>query len=289
MIPLSMDNISVMSVQYWHTSFEYFLSSMERCQLKNIELWAGAPHYSYDCFETRADAEAHIRAMRRQMEARGMQVVMLTPEQLNYPINIAGREAGYRKKSLDYFTRAMEDALLFGTDRVFITSGWGLLDEPREDAWRRSVDSLGELCARAEKMGVSLVIEQLQPYESNLLTTCDDMVRMLNEVSSPALQCCVDLVAMAVVGDELQDFFDRLPGRVRHIHFADGNPSGHYICGDGNLPLRGYLATLEANQYSGYLTLEINDSIYWDDPHTSIARSAEFLRRWLPETVEKAA
>mgnify|MGYP002508285909 CR=1 FL=1 len=33
-----------------------------------------------------------------------------------------------------------------------------------------------------------------------------DIKRMLREVDSPALCCCVDLVAMEVAGDTLEDF-----------------------------------------------------------------------------------
>ncbi|HPH94688.1 MAG TPA: TIM barrel protein [Anaerolineaceae bacterium] len=280
---LSMQHISVMSVQYWHYSFDYFLNSMEQCGLKNIEFWAGAPHYCFDDHETRAEASQKITAMRRQIEARGMRMIMYTPEQLNYPVNIAGRDPAYRRKSLNYFIRAMEDALEFGCPRVFITSGWGLRDEPREEAWKRSVESLALLSRQATEKGVTLVIEQLQPYESNLLVTGADMARMVSEVDSSALQCCVDLVAMAVSGERLQPFFDRLGPRVQHIHFADGSPSGHFILGDGHLPLLEYLKILEANDYMGYLTLEINDAIYWENPHDSIARSAAYLRRFLPE------
>jgi protein FrlC len=278
-----MQNIAVMSVQYWHYSFEYFLNSMEKCNLHNIDLWGGAPHYCFDNYKTRAEANQRISEIRKQIEGRGMKVITFTPEQLNYPINIAGREAAYRIKSLDYFMRSMEDALAFGTNRLFMTSGWGLLDEPREDAWKRSVESLQFLSEKAQELNVTLIIEQLQPYESNLLTTCNDMRRMLHEVNSDALQCCVDLVAMAVVKDELQPFFDQMPGRIHHIHFADGNPSGHYVWGDGNLPMMDYVHTLEANNYAEYLTLEINDAIYWNDPHDSIDRTARYLRRYLPE------
>lgn len=283
MTHISMQNIAVMSVQYWHYSFDYFLDSMERCQIKNIELWAGAPHYCFDDHQTRGEANRKIAMMRRKIEDRGMKVIMLTPEQLNYPINLAGHEDGYRRKSLDYFFRYMDDALEFGTDRLFVTSGWGLLDEPREDAWKRSVDSMQILCDRAKQTGVKLVLEQLQPYESNLVTTAVDMQRLLAEVGSDALFCCVDIVAMAVAGDMLESFLIPLGNRVNHIHFADGNPSGHYVWGDGNLPMMEYIYTLETHQYSEYLTLEINDSIYWTDPHQSIARTASYLRRFLPE------
>jgi fructoselysine 3-epimerase len=279
---LTTQNISVMSVQYWHYSFDYFLDSMEKCGLKHIELWAGAPHYCFDDYRDRRHAWRKIARMRRQIEARGMDVILFTPEQLNYPINIAGRDAAYRQKSIRYFERSMQDALEFGTQRVFITSGWGMLDELREEAWKRSVDSLQRLCQKAAECGVTLIIEQLQPYESNLLTSCADMARMITEVGSERLQCCVDVVAMAVVGDSLQSFFDCLGNRVQHIHLGDGNPSGHYVLGDGSLPICDYLATLEKDDYGGYVTLEINDSIYWTDPHDSIARSAQYLRNILP-------
>jgi len=43
-----------------------------------------------------------------------------------------------------------------------------------------------------------------------------------------------------------------------------------------------YLQVLEKYDYQGYLTLEINDSIYWDDPHRSIERTARYLRQVLP-------
>ena len=57
----------------------------------------------------------------------------------------------------------------------------------------------------------------------------------------------------------------------------------HPDLGDGNLPLKEYIRTLEAHNYTGIVDLEINDSIYWDDPHTSVKRSADYLRAFLPE------
>mgnify|MGYP002682305338 FL=1 len=280
---ISMQNVSVMTVQYWHYSFEYVLDSIEKCGLKYLELWAGAPHYTLDDYPDRASASRKIAKMRRQIEDRGMKVIMLTPEQLNYPFNLAGREEEYRQKSIRNVARLMEDALEFGTNRLFVIPGWGLLDEPREEAWKRSVDSFQVLSKRAEELGVKMVVEQLQPYESNLVNTCADMERLLKEVNSEQMEFCVDLVAMEVVGEKLQTFFDVLGSRVRHIHLADGNPSGHYILGDGNLPIQEYIDTLERNDYTDYLTLEINDSIYWDDPHTSIEKTVNYLRKLIPE------
>ena len=264
---LTMQNVSVMSVQYWHYSFDFFLDSMERCRVKNIDLWGGAPHYCRLDHPTSAAANRKISGMRRQIEDRGMRVVIYTPETLNYPFSLSSPENELRSRTVDFLDMASDDALAFGTDRLFINSGCGLLDLPREESWSRAVETIGRICEFAEKKGVTVIMEQLQPYESNLVVTCSDVARMLGEVGSANLQACVDLVAMEVAGDTLQEYYDAIPDRIRHIHYADGGPSGHYILGDGNLPLTDYISTLEAHGYSEFVTLEIDDSIYWSDPH----------------------
>ena len=270
-----------MSVQYAQYSFDAFLDSMERCGMRNVELWAGAPHFCEEMADSPGEVRRRIRELRRKMEDRGMRVVCLTPEQLNYPVNLASPDPVFRRRSVESFLRHLEYAREFGTERLFVTSGVGMRDRDREECWACARDSLATLARAAGDAGVRLSMEQLQPYESNLATTCADLERMVREVDSPHLECCVDLVAMAVSGEELQDFFDRLPGRIGHVHFADGNPSGHYVLGAGNLPLRDYLRTLEANGYEGSLTREINDSLYVEAPHPALAESVRYLREEL--------
>lgn len=42
---ITMQDVAVMSVQYVQYSFAYYLDSMKRCGLSNIDMWGGAPHY----------------------------------------------------------------------------------------------------------------------------------------------------------------------------------------------------------------------------------------------------
>ena len=91
------------------------------------------------------------------------------------------------------------------------------------------------------------------------------------------MQVCVDVVAMEVMKENLEVQFDLFGSKIKLIHFCDGNPSGHYVLGDGNLPLKEYIDVLKKNNFMGYLSLEINDSIYWGDPHDSIRRSVRYM------------
>ena len=191
-------------------------------------------------------------------------------------------DSALRDRTVDYMKYAMEDALAFGTNRVFLNTGCHPRDLPREEGWKRTADSYRRLCDVAEKWGIQLVLEQLQPYESNLVLNLADIKRMLREVDSPALCCCVDLVAMEVAGDTLEDFCKDLGDKLQWVHYSD---SHHLILGDGDYgreKLEGWVRTLEKYHYQNCIDLEINDSLYWEDPHTSVQRS-EALRR------EKAA
>lgn len=280
---ITMQDVAVMSVQYVQYTFPYYLDSMGRSGLSKVDMWGGAPHYCRLDYNTSLEAERQIARLRREMEARGMEAVIYTPETLGYPFSYSTPDLPLRARTLDYMKAAMEDALAFGTDRVFLNTGCHPRDLSREEGWKRTVESYRLLCDRAEQLGVKLILEQLQPYESNLVLNLADIRRMLEEVDSPALCCCVDLVAMEVAGDTLEQFCQALGSRLQWVHYSD---SHHLILGDGDFgreKLEGYVRTLERYDYSGCLDLEINDSIYWEDPHTSIRRSADYLRTFLPE------
>ena len=276
MSKITMDNFAVMSVQYVHYSLEYYLDSMVKNGLKHVDLWGGIPHYCRLDYPFAEDAKKKIGSIRAMMEERGLDVSVYTLETLAYPYSFSHPEEEVRKRTVDYFSMAMDDALLFGTNKVFLNSGCGLLDLPREESFARLVDTYKKIAAIAEQKGIELVLEQLQPYESNLVLNLQDIKRVLDEVDSPAMYICVDVVAMAVAGEELKDYFEVLGrDRIKLIHFAD---TCHYILGDGELPLKDYLKTLEEYDYDGIVDLEINDSIYWDDPHESIRKSVEWLK-----------
>ncbi len=276
MSKITMDNFAVMSVQYVHYSLEYYLDSMVKNGLKHVDLWGGIPHYCRLDYPFAEDAKKKIGSIRAMMEERGLDVSVYTPETLAYPYSFSHPEEEVRKRTVDYFSMAMDDALLFGTNKVFLNSGCGLLDLPREESFARLVDTYKKIAVIAEQKGIELVLEQLQPYESNLVLNLQDIKRVLDEVDSPAMYICVDVVAMAVAGEELKDYFEVLGrDRIKLIHFAD---TCHYILGDGELPLKDYLKTLEEYDYDGIVDLEINDSIYWDDPHESIRKSVEWLK-----------
>ena len=269
-----MENIAVLSVQYVQYSFDYFIESMEKCGVKNIEFWGALPHYCRLDYNRSEDAQKALQSIRGKLEEKGMKVIMYTPETLAYPYSFSHPDESIRNRTISYFEDAFQDAVTLGTNRVFLNSGCGLRDLDREVSWMNAVDTIRKICTAAQKYEVELVLEQLQPYESNLVCTLEDMEKMLSDVDCENLKVCLDVVAMEVSGDTIDDFFRILGNRIVHIHLADSN---HQILGEGEYPVDEYLRDIRKNRFQGYVSLEINDSIYWLDPHDSIRKSVEYL------------
>ncbi len=278
---IGMQDIAVMSVQYAQYSFDYFLKSMETCGVKNVDMWGGAPHYCRLDYNTSGEAAKAIRELKDRMAARGMKTVMYTPETLAYPYSYSTSNDALRARTIDYMKHAMEDALEFGTHYLFMNTGCHSRDMDREEGMKRTIESYAVLCEYAKRYGVELVFEQLQPYESDLCVNIEDMKRIVKEVNSDALKICIDITAMNVAGETLQQYFDVFGKKLYWVHYSD---SHHLALGEGDYgreKLADMIHTLERNGYEGLLDLEINDSVYLEDPHAAIEKSVDYLKTLL--------
>jgi protein FrlC len=271
-----MSRIAGMNLHYLQYSLEYFLNSMVKYDVRNIELWGGYPHlYSEDL------TLKQVGQIRKEIETRGLNLACYTPEQLMYANNIAATEMGLRNKSIDYYMKNVEITAELGTKYMLMTSGWGYYNEPTNAPWERSREALRVLADKAKELDVILLLEPLQPFESNLITNLKKLRQMLDEINSESMKGMVDLVAMAVAGDTVHEYFQVLGDQLIHIHLIDGTPSGHLACGDGTLPLEQYITDITAHDYQGYLSLELAASSYYTDPDLAFERSINYLKKIL--------
>ena len=180
------------------------------------------------------------------------------------------------KNSMDIVKRYIEDTKEFGADYYFAQMGYGLFDEDTELARGRAVEALREITEYAQSLGVKMVMEQLQMYESNICYDRETLRTLIDAVNSPYLTACVDCVAAAVAGETIEDYYQTFE-KINHVHLADGAPTGHLVPGDGSNPLQTYIMSLEEHEFSGSVTMEINNQIYFDDPDKATKRTANWI------------
>lgn len=120
--------------------------------------------------------------------------------------------------------------------------------------------------------------ENLNIKESLLATNRFDQFRMVQEIGSPNLKCCVDTVPVAAAGEKLADYFSLMGEKLAHIHLNDGRPTGHMKWGDGTQDLDEHLDAMRQYGYSGYITMEMAAGMYMTDPEPHYAKNIETLR-----------
>lgn len=270
---LDLNKFCASNFSYFRFPIERFLDDAKSLGIQAIELWGAEPHLNVD--EVNKD---DLSRLKKLLKERDQHLLCFTPEQCIYPINIAAREGRLRERSVRYFFRCIEICNEMSTPLLFLTSGWGYEDETRDEAWKRARDSISKISNAAAKAGVTLVLEALQPVESNVVNTVQDIIRMRKEVDSSALKVAIDTVGMAVSGNTVAEYMDAFGSDVRHTHFIDGNPAGHMAWGDGNLPLDTFVSELAAGDYTGYFSFELVGPRYWLDPIDPLKRSIEAIR-----------
>lgn len=139
---------------------------------------------------------------------------------------------------------------------------------------------LRSVCDYADTRGIRVALEALQPSESVLVNTAQDVARILEAVDRPNLKACIDFGAMEVAGDTIDGYFEVLGDKIVHTHFVDvGGGTTHLAWGDGERDMRADLEALMRHGYTGYVSAETCDGRYYQDPSKATTQVIEMYRR----------
>lgn len=270
---IDMSHVAAMNLQYRYYPLERFLDDTVESGLANVELWGAAP-----VFHLEDMTYLQVKAVRHEIERRGLHLVCLTPEQCVYPINLAAPSREERFRSIKFFENHLRAAAELGAEKMLVTSGWGYFDGSNHDeAWKYAREGIFDLAELAKQHGMMLALEVLRHDESNLVYNLPTLKQMLLELNHESVGGMIDTIPMALAGETPADYLRELGEKLIHIHFIDGAPRGHLAWGDGVLDPAGYLKELDEGGYRGYLSLEITDDRYYMEPWKSLMQSVEVL------------
>jgi len=121
-------------------------------------------------------------------------------------------------------------------------------------ATERLLAGLGRLAARAAALGVRIVIEPVNRYESNWLTTVDEVMDLIGRLGADNVGVLPDTFHMNIEEGEIGAALARAKSRLWHVHVADSNRRAP---GAGHLDFGRITATLSSLGYRGVLSAEI--------------------------------
>ena len=171
---------------------------------------------------------------------------------------------GYSLISLDPYLREaavnrlrefIDLAQFFGAGVVIgLMRGRIAKGQSREDAYKLLVDNLRRVCKYAEANEVPIFFEPLNRYETNIINTVDEGLKLVEDVGSPALKLLLDTFHMNIEEASIERSIKKAAGKIGHFHLADSN---RLAPGMGHIDFRSVLEALRETGYSGYLSVEV--------------------------------
>ena len=125
--------------------------------------------------------------------------------------------------------------------------------EGREVALQRLAEGLRELSAFAESLGVRLLYEPLNRYETNLFQHLETAAAFLQAEQLANVRLLADLFHMNIEETDLAAAIRAAGTRIGHVHFVDSN---RQAAGRGHLDFGPLVQALRAVDYQGYVSAE---------------------------------
>ncbi|MEO6328846.1 MAG: sugar phosphate isomerase/epimerase family protein [Ginsengibacter sp.] len=128
-----------------------------------------------------------------------------------------------------------------------------LSPEKRKVEWDRAVKNLRIVCDMAAKRGLQIALEPLNRFESDLINTVDDVLRLVNDISHPAAKIMLDGFHMSIEERDIEKAIIAAGDKLIHLQVSEnyrGTP------GTGQTPWSAYKKGLEAIKYNGTITIE---------------------------------
>jgi sugar phosphate isomerase/epimerase len=113
---------------------------------------------------------------------------------------------------------------------------------------------LVECDAAAKKYGTKIALEAINRYETSLLNTADDAVKLIKEENLSATGLLLDTFHMNIEERSIAETIRDSSSRTVHFHIADSNrwPPGY-----GHLKVEDLLNCLAETGYTGWVSAEI--------------------------------
>jgi D-psicose/D-tagatose/L-ribulose 3-epimerase len=146
--------------------------------------------------------------------------------------------------------------------------------------WTLVVKNLKKTAKQAEKRGRQICLEPLNRFETDFINTCEQGLRMIEEVDSPALKLHLDTFHMNIEEKNQARAIKKAGKHLAHFH-ACGTDRG--TPGNDSLNWAEIVAALKAVKYKGDVVIES----FTTDVKV-IAKAAAIWRRIEPTTDEIA-
>jgi len=125
--------------------------------------------------------------------------------------------------------------------------------EQRKIEWDRAVTNLHKVSALAYERRLEIALEPLNRFESDLVNTAEDVMRLIKDINHPAAKVLLDGFHMAIEERNIEEAITTAGDKLIHVQVSEnyrGTP------GTGQTPWQSFRKGLANVHYKGVVSIE---------------------------------
>jgi len=174
------------------------------------------------------------------------------PTYTTYGLSLSSSNRTVREKAIERIREYIKIGKKLNS-KIIIGSVKG---RPKE--YRRGIEnlksSLNECAEYAEEIGTCILIEPLNRYESTIINTLEEAIKLKDEIGSEKIRVMADTFHMNIEERSIFESIIKADGHLGHIHFADSNRRAP---GEGHLDFKQIMSALKKINYHFFISAEI--------------------------------
>jgi sugar phosphate isomerase/epimerase len=192
-----------------------------------------------------------------------------------HQLTLTSPDVNIRKKALGFVTGMIDFAGPLNAP-VIIGSMQGQISDgtTREQTYEWLAASLVELASRAAKYNVTLILEPLNRYETNLLNTLEQGTELIDSLGTKNIVLLADLFHMNIEAESIASSLRQVKNYIGYVHFADSN---RRPVGSGHTDMKEVAETLKEIGYDGYVSAE---ALAYPDPDAAARQTMQSFNHY---------
>jgi D-psicose/D-tagatose/L-ribulose 3-epimerase len=224
-----------------------------------VALFSKIKNYGFDAVEIPVEDPAlvDLKLVKQALQENGLKPIICGA--FGPTRDLTNEDPKYHQTCFDYLDACFEIAAELGSSFVagpmYAAVGKARLVSPeqRQIEWDRAVRNLQKVCKRAGEFGLDLAIETLNRFETDLINTSADLMRLIQDINEPQAKATLDGFHLNIEEPSLEDAIRRVGDKLIHVQVSEnyrGTP------GTGQTNWAAWKRGLEAINYQGCVSIE---------------------------------
>lgn len=198
-----------------------------------------------------------VKKVKSALQAHGLETVICGA--FGNSRDLTNESKQVQQNGLDYIESCLdlcaELGVSFFAGPMYSAVGKARMLKPdqRKAEWDLAVNNLQKVCDMAGSRGLNIALEPLNRFESDLVNTADDVMRMVKDINHPAANVILDSFHMSIEERDVEQAIKSVGDKLIHLQVSENYRGAP---GSGQTPWDAYRRGLEAINYKGIVSIE---------------------------------